>query len=269
MTTSSQRTLFGIDLQLAQLYGENYTCLPNTTLNEKFNILPEVNVTPGTYPTLKYITIGNGGNLQIPDSENFIYNEHSPLDGALFNHIPFVMKTIDSDLSEIERMKYRFRVEKTINDTLYACYYLRVIPSNLYDQKFYKITTVNGENYLKLFKTNDPSILNPVPRTRKLSIDSLNSTEFVTKLVRFKLEFSAAEVKELENVYNILGHNQQLMTEIGLCTGIDYTGYGPTEASCVQIAFHIGVNLDLTNSFRTEAAITKYIELGGSEALIY
>ena len=80
---------------------------------------------------------------------------------------------------------------------------------------------------------------------------------------------SAAEVKELENVYNILGHSQQLMTEIGLCTGIDYTGYGPTEASCVQIAFHIGVNLDLTNSFRTEAAITKYIELGGSEALIY
>lgn len=57
MTTSSQRTLFGIDLQLAQLYGEDYTCLPNTTLNEKFNILPEINVPPGQYPTLKYITI--------------------------------------------------------------------------------------------------------------------------------------------------------------------------------------------------------------------
>ena len=87
--------------------------------------------------------------------------------------------------------------------------------------------------------------------------------------VHSMIKFSSDEVKELENVYNILGHSKQIMTEIGLCTGIDYDGYGVTEASCVQIAFHIGVNLDLTNSFRTEAAITKYIELGGSEALIY
>lgn len=269
MTTSSQRTLYGVDLQLAQLYGENYTCLPNTTLNEKFNILPGINVPKGKYPILKYITIGNGGNLQIPDSENFIYNEHSPLDAALFNHIPFVMKTLEEDLSEADRLKYRFRIEKTVNDKLYACYYLKIIPSNLYDQKFYKITTTNGDNYLKIFKLNDPIFLNPQPRERKLNIEHLDKTEFVTKLVRFKLEFSSQEVKELENVYKILGHEKQIMTEIGLCTGIEHDNNGSMEASCVQVAFHIGINLDLTNSFRTEAAITKYIELGGSEALIY
>ena len=269
MTTSSQRTLYGIDLQLAQLYGEPYTCLANTTLNEKFGILPDTNVPAGTYPTLKYITIGNGGNLQIPDSENFIYNEHSPLDAGLFNHIPFVIKTPEDDLTEADRLQYRFRIEQTINNQLYVCYYLKVIPSNLYDQKFYKVTTTNGENYLKVFKVNDPIFLNPVPRDRKLSYKDLDKTEFVTKLVRFKLEFSSQEVKELENVYKILGNDKKLMTEIGLCTGIEHSNGGTTEASCVQIAFHIGVNLDLTDSFRTESTITKYIELGGSEALIY
>ena len=269
MTTSSQRTLYGVDLQLAQLYGENYTCLPNTTLNEKFGILPGINVPEGKYPILKYITIGNGGNLQIPDSENFIYNEHSPMDAGLFNHIPFVIKTREDDLSEADRMKYRFRIEKTINGKLYVCYYLKVIPSNLYDQKFFKVTTINGENYLKTFKLNDPIFLSPKPRDRRLSYNDLDKTEFVTKLVRFKLEFSSEEVKELENVYKILGHEKKIMTEIGLCTGIEYNINDTVEASCVQIAFHIGVNLDLTNSFRTEASITKYIELGGSEALIY
>lgn len=269
MTTSTQRTLFAVDLALAQLFGENYTCLPNTTLNEKFGILPGENVPEGKYPTLQYIAIGIGGTGSIVSADNYVYSEHSPIDGALFKHIPFIMKKLDEDLDEVSRMNYRFRKEETHNGETYACYYLKKIPANMYDQKFFKVTNINGQSYLKNYKLNDPKILNPVPRDRNISYDTVDQTEFVTKLSRFKLELNSTEMKELDKVYKILGYEHRKLTEIGLCTGIDVITGSFGEATCVQMAFHFDMNLDLTYSINSNSSLVKYIELGGSEALIY
>lgn len=268
MTVTAQRTLYGIDLALAQLFGGNYECLPNTTLNEKFAILPGINVTPGNYPTLQYICIGIGGDTSLPDSEQYVYSQHSPVDAALFQHIPFVMKRLDNDLTPGERMKYRFRKEEIFNGMTYACYYLKKIPSNLYDQKFFKITTINGESYLKQHKLNTPELLNPVPRNRELSFKNLSETEFLTKLSRFKLELSADEIKYLDEVYKLRDIKHRRLSEIGLCTGIDIQSGNYSEATCVQVAYHFGMNLDLTYTINTQATLTKYIEIGGAEALI-
>lgn len=268
MTTTSQRTLYGLDLALAQLFGAPYECLPNTTLNEKFNIYPNINVTPGSYPTLQYICIGVGGDSGIVDTEQWVYSQHSPIDAALFQHIPFIIRTPEDDLTATEKMKYRFRREEVHNGKTHICYYLKKIPNNLYDQKFFKITTVNGESYLKQHKLNTADLLNPVPRTRMLNIKDLGETEFITKLTRFKLTLSAEELSELEKVYSIFNLRHRRLSEFGLCTGIDYDTGEYQEATCVQIGFHFGMNLDLTYSINTQASVTKYIELGGAEALI-
>lgn len=269
MTVSSQRTLFGVDLALAQLFGANYECLPNTTLNEKFNIMPSTTVPAGKYPTLRYATIGCGGVPSITAANNYVYSNHSPFDGALFKHIPFVMRKLDSDLTQTERMKYRFRKEEQYNGEIYACYYLRDLGQSLYDQKFFKITNVNGNNYLKEHKLNDPKILHPVPRDRSVSFDTIEQTEFVTKLTRFKLAWDADELDELKKVYDILAINPRMLSEIALCSGIDVPTGNLSEATCVQIIFHFDINLDLTNTFKNLDSLVKYIEIGGTEALIY
>lgn len=268
MTVTTQRTLFGVDLALAQLFGANYETLPNTTLNEKFGILPGITVPPGSYPTLNYICIGVGGDAALDNSNNFVYNNHSPLDGALFKHIPFVMKKLDEDLSVADRAKYRFRKEEFHNSNTYACYYLKKIPSNLYDQKFFKVSNVNGESYLTTYDMNTPEILNPKPRTRELDINKMDSTEFITKLTRFKMELSSEELKELDNVYKVLDIGHRKLSEIGLCSGIEQTTGDIMEASCVQLLFHFGMNIDLTYTINTNSSFVKYIELGGAEALL-
>lgn len=266
MGVQTQRTLFGMDLQLAQMFGKEYIITPNTTLNEKFNI-QIVDKPLGVYPTLKYITIGTGADTKFNSISGYPYSNHSPLDGALFNHIPFVMKTLDNDLDLSERNKYRFRKEETHNGTLYACYYLKVIEEVLYDNKFYRINTVNNETYLKQMNINIPDILHPRPKDRDINYSTLENTEFITKLGKFKFTLDPDELKNLKEVKNILGNNK-IVSELGLCTGIDVGEGTEVEAICVQIAYHIDMNLDMTYDFHKEETFTKFIELGGAEPLI-
>ena len=50
MVITSQRTLYNVDLHLSMLLGRDYMTKPNTTLNEKFDVLADVNVPEGMYP---------------------------------------------------------------------------------------------------------------------------------------------------------------------------------------------------------------------------
>ena len=53
-------TIYGAELQTAQLIGAEYPIRENTTLNQKFHIQEGVVHSAGTYPRMKYIAIGNG-----------------------------------------------------------------------------------------------------------------------------------------------------------------------------------------------------------------
>ena len=77
------------------------------------------------------------------------------------------------------------------------------------------------------------------------------------------------DMKELRNVRKILGKEGHQLTEIGVCTGIDNFTGGKVEASSVQIAFHLGVNLDLVQSINVDNNIIRVIEIGGSEGLTF
>lgn len=268
MTVATQRSLYNVDLHLAMLTGHDYICLPNTTLNEKLNIKPTAKVPSGRYPTLQYIGIGIGGATSLNQSPGFINSEHSPIDGCLFEHIPFVVKELNDDLNNNDRLKYRMRKEEILpNGKTYACYYLKVIPTIDYDSKFYTITTREGISYIKQLDMNNPEILNPKPKTRVLKYDELEETELITKLCKFKFTLDAKEKKELENVYKLLGIENQL-TEIGLFTGLDVDDGRFKEATCCQMMFSFDVKLDMTYELNQLATMEKYIELGGTEALI-
>lgn len=268
MTIATQRSLYNVDLHLAMLTGHNYICLPNTTLNEKLNIKPEITVPAGQYPTLQYIGIGIGGTPSLNQTQGFINSEHSPLDGCLFEHIPFIAKELDHDLNTTDRLNYRMRKEVIMpNGNTYACYYLKVIPSIDYDSKFHIITTKDNINYIKQLDMNTPDILNPKPKNRQIPYQDLEYTELVTKLCKFKFELNSKDKEELSNVYKLLGLDAQL-TEIGLFTGIDIKDGLYKEATCCQLMFSFDVKLDMTYELNQLSTMVKYIEIGGTEALI-
>jgi len=112
MIKSSTRTMYGMKIQMATLTGRPYVILPNTTLNEVFN---QPNMKLSEYPIIKYFAIGVGGSDLITGNSGFNRNKHTAIDYKLHNQIPFVMRTLDKDLSPNEQLNYRFRIIEIID----------------------------------------------------------------------------------------------------------------------------------------------------------
>src|SRR5574344_1159200 len=98
MVIASQRTVYNVALHLAMLFNKPYKILSNTTLNEKFEIEANNELADGVYPSLKYIGIGIGGSVLLDNTDAYTYSEHSPVQGALFEHIPYVLRKPNNDI---------------------------------------------------------------------------------------------------------------------------------------------------------------------------
>lgn len=276
MIRCAQRTLYGVDLDLHRLLGQTYTPLSNTTLNEKFGILTDLTPSAGTYPTIAGFVIGVGGTTTIDNNTNYVYNEHSPIDGALFKHIPFVMRTVANDLTSTEKANYRLRVVETINSVQYACYYMKALGTDFtLPSSFYRIQTTHSvENIsdaiLAVFDQNIDSILNPEPVTKNISYDTHGEASYILKKATLTFSLTESDLEELNNVMDILGYSEQAITEIGICSGIETTTTdGYTDVYASQILYHVGVNFTLATDLLTSYSITQGIEIGGMEPLYY
>ena len=270
MIVNAQRTIYGMDLALCQLTGKDYKYLPNTTLNEKFGLTSIANTTSERYPTLKYFTIGIGGNGLFSKIESgYTYNTHNPVDAGLFTHIPFIMRDIDNDLSVEERSRYRMRVVETFNGKTYASYYLMMISSINTKDYFYHVKKINGTNVLNVFDTNVDSILSPSPVDKSEYIGIDKQAEYVAKIAKVEFALYNQDVRELNEVLKIRDIEDTKIKEIGICTGIDVPNDGYTEAFGVQIAFHLMADIELSMYMNTSKAILRSIEIGGNEAIIY
>ena len=277
MTLSTQRTLFNTDLHLAMLFGAKYSTLPHTTLNEKWSISNELDPTKigrlSEYPTIRYLCIGTGGNPGINSSNGFILSEHSPIDAALFNQVPFAMYEDGTDMNPDRQSNYRFKKKVTLSTgKAYTCYYLRMIEdiNSVYDNKFQTIKNVGSETFISAFNT-DINMLNPVPRNKMIKYDKITETDFITKLCKIKVTFQKEELDDLANVLKILNKGSNVLTEMGLCTGIETYNKETKESlepEDVQLMFYLDLNLDLTYNFNSGKSFTKYIEVGGAEPLL-
>lgn len=274
MVRTAQKTLYATDLHLHMLAGVNYTPQTNTTLNEKFMLNVDA-VSGNKYPTLKYFCIGIGGSSPIQGDGFYVSSEHSPLDAALFQHLPFIIRPVKSDLTENERTNYRLRVLTTITGVQYACYYLKVLPTMDIPSYFNTIETVTPKDTTKLpystisvFDTNIPELLSPTPRNRNIDINKINSISKITKTGKITLEFTENDLNEIKNSMKILGLSSSSIREIGLCCGHDLATNLGTEAIHVQIMFHVGIDIPLTIKLNTETSIKRFIELGGEEPLV-
>lgn len=278
MIINSQRTIYGLDLQMSKMLNRGYKIRSNTTLNEKFDINANTKLADGVYPSVNYYAIGVGGkgNIVINNEDPALnainrYNisKHSPVDAALFEHIPFVMRPLNSDLLENERANYRFRKTITVNGDVYVAYYLKVIDHSYTIQDIYMVNVADEVSKLSKFNSNDSSLLNPTPRDVSSDLLSVNTAKYITNAAKLNFSLTTTELVEITNVLKLLYNDEnKSITEIGVCTGVDVETDGQTLATNVQIAYHLEIDIVSQLELNNNSEIHRSIEIGGTEPLI-
>lgn len=269
MVITTQRTIYFTDVQLHAAMGKKYKPQINTTLNERFGVLLEATIPDAPLPTIGFYAIGIGGDGVINGNNGYVYSKHSPIDAALFTHIPFLMLPVTSDLNSVDRLEYRMRTIEVFDGISYACYYLKKIPEYDLRDYFYKITTVDGRDELSVFSTATDKLLNPVPVERSVDVLDIHSSTYVAKLAKLTFSLTNTEIANISAALNIRGIPDTVIKEIGLCQGVDIVDTDTAlELVSAQIAVHIEVDLNLATHIMNDSSIKRAIELGGSEPLL-
>ncbi|MDQ6990801.1 MAG: hypothetical protein Q9M11_03615 [Mariprofundaceae bacterium] len=267
MIINSQRTLYGLEVQANALVNKPYTPRVNTTLNEKYNTNPTEPVGGDTTYAIKYLAIGVGGVPTTSANGGYGYSQHSPMDAALFEQVPYITREIALDLTPAEQSKYALRVPVTIGGVQYYQYFLKRIVDTDIATDSYVITNSTGGASLTILTTNTPEHLNPLPR----SVDFvLNPTaQFVSRNIKLKFNLTPTELVDINNSIDIIyGTNSgKQIKEIGICGGLDKTIGTINEAIHVQVYFHVGISLDTKLSYDPVIGYSRAIELGGAESI--
>lgn len=236
---------------------------PNTTLNEKYKILPTMSVPVGVMPKLMYLGVGIDG---VGDSIKTGY--HKYIHTGLYDQIPFLCRNINNDLTTTEASKYRFRVVQTINGIDYVFYYLKYIESVADTVNTKTITKNVGDisgGTVDRFNTDDPEILSPTPDTTTGEIDLTKTVYYFTEC-KIPISLNQEEKDEMINAYQILTGltNTPNIVEMCLYTGLDTTlGSGLTEAYAVRSGIFYPVPYELQSLLSIPGITQRYIDIGG------
>lgn len=271
------RTAYFSKLQSAMVRGGVYEWLEHTTLNEKFNVLPKEYTAAGVYPILSYLAIGRGGLGMFAGDDgepDVLIKQHKSTDAALFEHMPFVLRTLDNDLPAERRNRYALRTQKEYFGIPYWAYWLRRTDFSQADSDlFMKTVLADGTVTVEEF-VPDESNLNPTPVDLSNSGTNLLAGKSVLASTIIALALDTFDINEIRNASQIIKRatGKANVTEMALCTGgvkqiqvPSQTGTFPfSEAIGVQIASHIQAlyALDYLNE-----GLTDQLELGISEPL--
>lgn len=240
--------------------GKNITIDRNTTLNEKFDVLPNERPPAGAFPYINYFGLGIGGI-----GEGVTTAFHLSIDAALFEHIPYICREISNDLNSIERMKYRLRVVTRVNNIDYAFYYLKAFDSNNDEVTIKQLTKTSGRGgIIADIDTNVPTILSPIPRSTE-EVD-LTKSEFYIVDNRINFSLTYEDKLEIINAYKILTGNSAVppITELGIFFGSDVqTDNGGVEAVAVRPAYFYAIPYELQSMLTKDDVTQRYLDLGG------
>lgn len=251
------------NMLLQYVRGQDIVLEPNTTMNEKYNILPTMGVPIGVLPKLMYLGVGIGGI-----GSDIKTGYHKYIHGTLYDSIPFLCRNINNDLTTTEASKYRFRVVKNINGIDYVFYYLKYIES-IADSVNTKIITKDVNDVaggsVDRFTTDDPEILNPTPISVSAQLDLTKTLYYYTEC-KIPISLNQQEKDEMINAYHILTGltNTPNIVEMCLYTGLDTVlQSGLTEAYAVRSGIFYPVPYEIQSLLSVPGVTQRYIDIGG------
>ena len=272
MIYNGNTTMYSRILANRMLMGLPYEPLPNTTLNEKFDIIPRYQeyVDIG-YPKLNLLTIG-GFEKQYSEIEHKIElsnGKHTPLHAALFNHIPFYLRRITETENFPVPNKLRLKKYITINEIEYVAYYGYILDEFDTDNDIMLFNNIDTDYVdVKKLDINSGNFLNPVFDIT--SIREYENITFTTDFIKIPLFLSNLEVSEIANAFRIINNlnsNDGFITEMGLAVSHEITlGDGSKECVRSQMNYFVETDISLPECLENEK-LSLQIELGGMEVV--
>ena len=225
MAENITRTAYGAFLQTVKYLGIPFQMIPNTTLNERFGINAGVAPSANAIPEMQYFCIGVGGHSFTVGADSIPVPtpiQHEATDAACFKPIPFVLRPVTSDLSQVQQTNYALRSVITINSVQYVAYYLKRIDLTQVTAQMQLVSVNAGVETVTPFTPNS-SNLNPTPQTPSNSGTNVVTGNYVSASAPVGLIFSQTDATELQNVATIMFGNPDyaIISEIGLCSGVD------------------------------------------------
>lgn len=224
------RTVYGSHLQTCQYMKLPYIVPTMTngqpcTLNQKFNVNANLGLNTDEIPSVAYVGIGTGALSVTAGANNtplLSVVQHLPRDASAYGFMPFLMRTLDNDLSSQDRANYRLRVIQTFNGVAYACYYLKVLDLSIVSAQLNLITVVNGTSQTTPFV---PSLsdLNPTPSALSTSGQNITTGDYISATAKVSFTMTTDDISEFLNVCTIIKGDDRdsVITEIMLCSGVD------------------------------------------------
>lgn len=229
-------TIFSAKYLTDTLLGKTYTPMPNTTLNDKWNVAIGISPIAGSRPIMQYLAIGNGGHTigNTSGSAPYVVNPiaHKPNHVALYNQIPWVLiPDGGTDLTSTERNNYRMRASVTYGGNTYIGYFLKVIDISSAVPTIKKVSWDNNGKSTTAFTSTD-AIQSPTPTTLTGS-PQITSDQYLSVDTSIDISLNNTDLAHLQNVFNVIysgSTKYNIISEIGLYQGIDISYNSPIDA---------------------------------------
>lgn len=277
MAEKSTRTIYGMYLQTCARLGLPFVVAANTTLNEKLGIQANKIPDAGVYPTVSYMSLGNGGLAADVSGDGtlaVVPKIFNATNASPYNPLPLILRPLGNDLDPATRAKYALRRIETRNNTPYIAYYLKRLDKTNVKAGMFLTTVVNGVKNTVPF-VPDSSVLNPTPPViSNPGVITADGT-YVSAQAPLGIVLDANDIDELMNVFNIIYQNPHaaIISEAALCSGLDLTvqvtdqggsTFNMTEAIAVQVNDLVNVGAPL--EFNSDG-VTWNLDMGATEPL--
>ncbi len=272
-----QRTIYASYNQTCVSLNIPIDFTPLSTLNEKFNVALTKVVPPTQYPKIMYAVIGNGGHRMQMDADGFyapVPTQHTAVDAALFNHIPFALKDPSNDFSDTDMANYRMRVPVIYNNKQYIAYYAKVLNESQTTPAIVSKTINSGVTTVVPYA---PSVnnLTPTPVDLTTTAPNLVNDSYVSSMALVKLSLTADDISEIINACEIIygTSNKAIISEIGICSGYDVLNQ--STVSSISVSYTEAARLQI-NTFNSVFYPLNFINngldvtynVGGTEPLL-
>lgn len=275
---TSIRTIFGSYLQTVQYLKRPVVIPQYTTLNEKFNIHASETLNTNEIPSVAYVGIGNGGHKAEIGADGFSKVApvgHSPKHAALYNQLPFVLRTTDNDLTTQQRNRYRLRRVETHNGITYFAYYLRKLDlTSTIPQMSYVSVTENG-TIVQPFVPSIEDLNNPQPPQLSNGDVNLGTGDYLSVTAQILFSMDSGDLEEFSNVisvkYDDMGYG--IISELAICSGVDRqlpgTIDGMTQTYTDAVAVQVCNFLNRFYSLQSNpTSIDILLDIGATESLL-
>lgn len=223
--TNVVRTAVASVTQTSQYLGKQIQTLPNSTLNQKLGIFPDVGLAEADIPKMRYLAIGNGGHDFIVGAngrKKWKAVHHLSRHCALYNQLPFVLRLPSQDLTAEQRLRYRLRRLETHGGVSYVAYYLRVLDISVTNVELEYRHVENGVT------TSTPYVptledLNPVPPVLVAGEAVGVTGDYIASTAKIPFLMTAEDVQEFVNACRIIEGEDgyAVISEIATVTAVD------------------------------------------------